>query len=177
MATPRSTGSIRASRVLGERGSGVEPAPAPEEVLDPRTPRRVVDHALARRQAILEIRRTGGFAFDGSDTDPYLLRAAAHYGVATDRDCPICQKQQLVDLTYVYSRELGYASGRARRPSELAGLAMNHGFLRVFTLEVCQGCGWNHVITTYMLGDGQPESRADCWISRERPYKPHNLLT
>ena len=160
MATPRSSGSIRASRVLGERGSGQEPAPPPEAIADPRAPREVVDHSLARRQAILEIRRTGGWTFDGDDTDPYLLRAAQHYGTATDRDCPICTKEKVVDLIYVYSRELGYASGRARRPVELPGLAMNHGFLRVFELEVCRGCGWNHVMTTYLLGDGQPRKPA-----------------
>lgn len=160
MATPRSTGSIRASRVLGERGTGSEPAPAAEEVADPKAPRQLVDHSLARRQAILEIKRTGGYHFDGSDTDPYLLRAAAHYGTQTERPCPICEEVNLVDLIYVYSRELGYASGRARRPQELPGLATSHGFLRVFTLEVCSGCGWNHVLTTYLLGDGKPRRPA-----------------
>lgn len=160
MATPRSGGGIRASRIRGESGSGAEPAPPAEPVADPRQPRQVIDHSLARRQAILEIVRTGGFHFDGSDTDPYLLRAAAHYGVETDRNCPICRRPQLTEVTYVYSRELGYASGRARRPSELPQLAMQHGFLRVFTLEVCQGCGWNHVLVTYQLGDGVPRKPA-----------------
>lgn len=156
MATQRSSGSIRATRVLGERGTGAEPAPPAETVADPTQPREIIDHSLARRQAIFEIRRTGGWTFDGEDTDPYLLRAAAHYGTPTDRDCPICTKRKVTDLIYVYSRELGYASGRARRPSELSGLAKTHGFLKIFELEVCEGCGWNHVMTTYLLGDGQP---------------------
>ena len=158
MVTPRSTGSIRATRIRGESGKDSGPGPAAEEVADPKLPRQVVDHSLARRQAILEIRRTGGFHFDGTDVDPYLLRAAAHYGVETDRDCPICRQHQVVDLTYVYSKELGYASGRARHPRELPKMATQYGFLRIFELEVCQGCGWNHVMQTYLLGDGQPRT-------------------
>lgn len=156
MASPRHP-TIRATRPRGESGQGgADPVEDPATITDPRTPRQVVDHALARREALLEIRRTGGFYFDGADTDPYLLRTAKHYGQATGRTCPVCSKVELVELTYVYSRELGYYSGRTRRPDELPQLAMNHGFLRVFTVEVCQGCGWNHVLVSYVLGDGRP---------------------
>lgn len=149
--------AIRATRPRGESGrGGADPVEDPAGIADPRTPRQVVDHSLARREALLEIRRTGGFYFDGADTDPYLLRTAKHYGIPAGRDCPVCAKHELVELIYVYSRELGYYSGRTRRPEELPQLAMSHGFLRVFTVEVCQGCGWNHVLLSYVLGDGRP---------------------
>jgi len=166
MAAPRS-GAIRGSKVVGTSGSGGDAGQTPEEVADPRRPRQVVDHALERREAILGIRRTGGFGFDGQDTDPYLLRAAKYYGQVTGRDCPICTKTELVELTYVYSRELGYSSGRIFQPEDLPKLAMNHGFLRVFTVEVCQGCGWNHVLVSYVLGDGKP---------RKALRKPRDLV-
>lgn len=155
MATPRSSG-VRGSRIRGSSSAASIPAEAPEPVEDPRVPREVIDHALARREAIYDIRRTGGFHFDGTDTDPYLLRAAKYYGIATERTCPICTVTHVVELTYVYSRELGYYSGRIYAPKELPKLAMQHGFLRVFTVEVCQGCGWNHVLVSYVLGDGIP---------------------
>lgn len=149
--------SIRATRLRGESGKGApDPVQNPAEIDDPRKPREVIDHALARREAILEIKRTGGFNFDGADTDPYLLRTAAHYGMPLDVVCPICEKVELVELIYVYSRELGYFSGRSRRPTELKELSLNHGFLKVFHVEVCQGCGWNHVLRSYVLGDGRP---------------------
>jgi hypothetical protein len=156
MPEPRSH-AIRGSRIRSQSGDAkIDVSPEPEKVDDPSRPREVIDHSLARREAIYEIRRTGGFHFDGTDTDPYLLRAAAHYGVATDRDCPICTKHKLDELTYVYSKELGYFSGRIYSKKELIPLSYKYGFLRVFDVEICQGCGWNHLLTSYVLGDGQP---------------------
>ncbi|MEY4347785.1 MAG: hypothetical protein RIS43_204 [Actinomycetota bacterium] len=153
----RRNNAIRGSRIRSQSGDPkLDVSPAPEDVVDPTIPREFIDHALERKQAIYEIRRTGGFHFDGNDTDPYLLRAAAHYGVETDRDCPICTKTKLSELTYVYSKELGYFSGRIYSRTELPSIARQYGFLRVFHVEVCQGCGWNHVLTSYVLGDGQP---------------------
>ena len=166
MAASRSS-AVRGTRIRGASSSAAAEAPIHEEVTDPRQPRQVVDHSLDRRAAILEIRRTGGFNFDGNDTDPYLLRAAKYYGIETQRDCPICTRTQLVELTYVYSRELGYYSGRIFAPAEIPAMASDYGFLRVFTVEVCQGCGWNHVLTSYVLGDGKPR--------RPRP-KPRDLV-
>ena len=149
--------AIRGSRIRSQSGDPkLDVSPAPEKIADPSSPRELIDHALARREAILEIRRTGGFHFDGNDTDPYLLRAAAHYGVELERTCPICTVTKLSELTYVYSRELGYFSGRIYSRDDLPHLSYQYGFLRVFHVEVCQGCGWNHVLTSYVLGDGQP---------------------
>lgn len=156
MAAPRNN-AIRGSRIKSQSGDArIDVSPAPEPIADPTAPREVIDHSLERRDAIYEIRRTGGFHFDGNDTDPYLIRAANHYGVDTNRDCPICSVTKLSDLTYVYSRELGYFSGRIYAKAELPRIARQYGFLRVFHVEVCTGCGWNHVLTSYVLGDGQP---------------------
>ncbi|MEY3408239.1 MAG: hypothetical protein RL038_1300 [Actinomycetota bacterium] len=167
MANPRQP-SIRATRLRGESGKGApDPEQNPDEIKDPRIPREVVDHALARREAILEIKRTGGFYFDGADTDPYLIRTAQHYGIPLERNCPVCEKVELQELIYVYSRELGHASGRSRRPNEIDELALNHGFLKVFHVEVCIGCGWNHVLVSYVLGDGRP---------RKPKRKPRDLV-
>lgn len=164
MANSRSA-AIRGTKPRGQ--SSLPSVETPEEVSDPTRPRHIVDHALARREAIMEIRRSGGFYFRSEDTDPYLLRAAASYGEATSRNCPICNVTEVVELTYIYSRELGHASGRVVNPEKLSSLAPNYGFLSVHTVEVCQGCGWNHALISYMLGDGQP---------RRTPRKPRDLV-
>jgi len=158
MATPRQS-SIKGSRLRSTSSGSLAPE-TPEEVQDPKVPRNVVDHALARREAILEIRRTAGFNFDGADTDPYLLRAAKYYGQTTERLCPICTKTVLNELTYVYSVELGYASGKIVKPTDLPRMASQYGFLSIYTVEVCQGCGWNHALVSYVLGDGKPRKAA-----------------
>lgn len=158
MATPRNN-SIKGSRLKATSSDRIAPE-TPEEVADPKAPRNLVDHSLARREAILEIRRTAGFNFDGADTDPYLLRAAKYYGQETTRKCPICNKTILIELTYVYSVELGHASGKIVKPKELPRMATQYGFLNIYTVEVCQGCGWNHALVSYTLGDGNPRKTA-----------------
>lgn len=118
--------------------------------------RAVVDYGLARR-ATLEALFTGGAsASDVCDADPYLLRAAHHHGQPTGRGCPVCRRQDLVELSYTFGDELGQYSGRIKSPPELALMAREHGEFRVYVVEVCQGCEWNHLTSSYVLGDGRP---------------------
>ena len=91
---------------------------------------------------------------DHTDADPYLLRAARHHGEATERPCPICRTEELVHVTYVFGDELGPFSGRVKSSAELPVMAYEHGHFRVYVVEVCTDCGWNHMITAFLLGDG-----------------------
>lgn len=172
MAQRRSGGSIRGTRVgtgparaaSGSRaGSRTKPdveidAAPRQPIANPEKPREVIDHSLARKAAINDILRTGGFNSDACDADPYLLRAAKWHGEHTGRPCPICRQpdREVVDLTYVYSKELGAFSGRIYAAEDVPGLARQHGILRVFVVEVCQACHWNHVVHAYVVGDGIP---------------------
>ena len=164
MAQRRQGGSIRGTRVgsgpssyRGPRESGAPDRPAVSEpIAHPEVPREVMDHSLALIAAIFDVLRTGGFNSDACDADPYLLRAAKWHGEETGNDCPICGKVELVELTYVYSKELGAFSGRLHPRGEIAALAQDHGVLRVFVVEVCQGCHWNHMVKSYVVGDGIP---------------------
>jgi len=118
--------------------------------------RAVVDYGLQRR-ATLEALFTGGAsANDVCDADPYLLRAARHHGQGTSRRCPVCRREDLVELSYTFGDELGQYSGRIKSPAELARMAHEHGEFRVYVVEVCQGCEWNHLTSSYVLGDGVP---------------------
>lgn len=158
--TRAGTGPSRSRSYGGAKKKTTTEAPdAPkvkEPLANPEVPREVIDHALSRRAAIFDIIRTGGFNSDACDADPYLLRAAKWHGEPRGEDCPVCDKVELVDLTYVYSKELGAFSGRLHPKREISELAKNHGVLRVFVVEVCQGCHWNHVVVSYVVGDGIP---------------------
>ncbi|WP_084000759.1 DUF5318 family protein [Actinomadura kijaniata] len=115
-------------------------------------PRLVVDYGLARRAVLAEL-RAGRLARDEAcDAHPYLLRAARHHGEPTDRPCPVCQQVRLVHVTYVYGDELGHAAGQAKGAAELAEMAKEYGEFRVYVVEVCQGCAWNHLTVSYVLG-------------------------
>ena len=173
MPGPRSS-QPRGARVRGEsstprpaRRSAKDLGPA-EPVADPTAPRGVIDYALQRRALLTAL--FGGRAFDGldvCDADPYLLKAARFHGVTSADRCPVCRRTDLVHVTYVYGDQLGHVAGSAVDPMRLDDLARRTGEFRVYTVEVCTECRWNHLITSYSLGDGVP---------RRAPARPPDLL-
>lgn len=105
---------------------------------------------------MLALRRGSASTTDLCDADPYLLRAAKNHGIGTERECPVCRKELLTELRYVYGDELGPFQGRIRAPRELEAMAHQHGEFRVYVVEVCLRCSWNYLTTSFLLGDGQP---------------------
>ncbi len=118
--------------------------------------RSIVDYSLQRRATLRSLFAGGAHTSDVCDADPYLLRAAKFHGEATERDCPVCRREPLTHVTYVFGDELGQYSGRVRRSAELELMAREHAEFRVYVVEVCQGCGWNYLTLSYVLGDGVP---------------------
>lgn len=134
-------------------------------------PRAVVDYGLARRAALTALRGGGATTReDVCDAHPYLVRAARHHGEQTGRECPVCRRLPLTEVRYVYGDELGGFAGRVKTVRELAEMAREHAEFRVYVVEVCAGgraagrsdlghgggCGWNHLVQSYVLGDGVP---------------------
>ena len=121
--------------------------------------RSVVDYGLARRATLASVRSGRTTIADVCDAHPYLLRAAKFHGEPTEDRCPICRKAKLTHVTYVYGDELGQYEGRVKQARELAEMAAEYGEFRVYVVEVCQSCGWNHLATSYVLGTGEPAVR------------------
>lgn len=134
-----------------------EPLPEPEDVVDPTRPRQVIDYAMQRRAALRGLVR-GGLRDDICDADPMLLRTAKYHGEPTQRPCPVCRTEPLTELTYTFGAEMGETSGRVRATADLAELAYEYGAFRVYRVEVCRRCGWNHLVVSYVLGDGRPRA-------------------
>jgi Family of unknown function (DUF5318) len=121
--------------------------------------RSVVDYGLARRATLASVFAGRTTVTDVCDAHPYLLRAAKFHGEPTDAACPICRKQKLTHVTYVYGDELGRYEGRVKRAPELAEMATEYGEFKVYVVEVCQSCAWNHLASSYVLGTGEPQTR------------------
>ncbi|PZG49814.1 hypothetical protein C1I98_11290 [Spongiactinospora gelatinilytica] len=122
--------------------------------------RAVVDYGLAKRATVRSL-RTGRTSFDDvCDAHPYLLRAARFHGEATDRPCPVCERQNVTHVTYVYGDELGRSVGRVKSTSDLAEMAHEYREFRVYVVEVCQGCAWNHLAVSFVLGNGDPPTES-----------------
>lgn len=118
--------------------------------------REVIDYSLQRRNTVSALRRRVRTLTptDACDADPMLIRAALHHGVRSDQPCPICSSTRLVLLNYVFGDQLGQYSGRIKSTPELEEMQGQFGEFKVCVVEVCTNCGWNHMILSYLLGDG-----------------------
>jgi hypothetical protein len=116
------------------------------------TRRGFIDYSLDKRATLLALFRG---VVDACDADPYLMRAAKYHGEKTERKCPVCKKDGLVELRYTFGDQLGQFSGRIKNAEELAEMEQEFGEFSVYVVEVCRECSWNHLCATYLLGDGR----------------------
>jgi hypothetical protein len=121
--------------------------------------RSVVDYALVRRATLADLAAGRVPRREVCDAQPYLLRAARYHGQATQDPCPVCRRD-LVHVTYTFGDSFRPdVNGRARAHRELVELAGAHPDFTVYLVEVCVDCRWNHLLTSYVLGTGEPARR------------------
>jgi hypothetical protein len=122
--------------------------------------RGVIDYALARRASLAALAAGRVRRADVCDAQPYLLRAARYHGEPSTTPCPVCRADAMSTVTYTYGDCFrAEANGRARATRELEALAAELAEFTVFVVEVCPGCRWNHLLTSYVLGTGEPVKR------------------
>lgn len=123
------------------------------------TQRQVVDYSLQRRALLREVLAGRVGVREVCDASPYLKAAAKFHGEPTEVRCPVCRREFLTYVHYIYGDELKQSAGQARSTAELLTLAMTFREFQVFVVEVCRGCDWNHLVEQYLLGrDGDAES-------------------
>lgn len=117
-----------------------------------RTQRQVVDYSLQRRALLREVYAGRVGVYEVCDASPYLKSAAKYHGEHTQIRCPVCRREYLTYVHYIYGDELKQSAGQARGKAELPVLAMTFREFKVYVVEVCRGCGWNHLVEQYLLG-------------------------
>ncbi|HVL85788.1 MAG TPA: DUF5318 family protein [Pseudonocardia sp.] len=125
-----------------------------------RSQRQVVDYALQRRALLADVHAGRVGVAEVCDASPYLLRAARFHGEASTETCPVCRRERLALVSWVFGDELKHAAGSARRPEELDRFAARYRDLSVYVVEVCRTCHWNHLVLSYVLGTGGSPDRA-----------------
>jgi hypothetical protein len=131
-------------------------------LVDDPTARYVVDYALARRATLAALRAGRIRPEDACDAQVYLRRAARYHGERTAEPCPVCQNADdpMTHVTYAFGECFpGAGNGRARPRKELRELATSMPDFTVFVVEVCLACGWNYLLTSYVLGTGEQVNR------------------
>lgn len=110
-----------------------------------------VDYRMARRAVLRDVRSGLRSRSDVCDAHPELLRAAKWIGEPAG-DCPLCEQDGLVHVTYVFPRHGKTARrGQAVTRDSLPGRVRKLGDLAVYTVEACRACGWHHLVEKYDL--------------------------
>lgn len=112
----------------------------------------MVDFTLRRRGVLTALREGTLGLGEVCDADVYLLRAAGFHGAVTETLCPVCRKENLAEVSWVFGDDLGAASGSARGADEIEQLALTHDAFTVHVVEVCRSCSWNHLVESYDVG-------------------------
>ncbi|WP_344581069.1 DUF5318 family protein [Nonomuraea roseoviolacea] len=115
--------------------------------------RRVVDDGLSARGVVRDPRSPG----EVCDAQPFLLHAARYLGEPTERLCPVCGRRNVTNVTYVDGDRLGRHTGQAKATSDLVEMDHDDDEIRVYVVEVCQGCSRNHMTVSLVLGNGPPD--------------------
>jgi Family of unknown function (DUF5318) len=131
----RSTGSQRGSRLPLGRSR--------------RSELNVIDYTLAKRALLRDAQVGLNSVNELCDAHPELMRAAKYVGEPTRIDCPVCGKDKLVLLAYVYGDRLRADNGRVWSIDTGMRMAAADPSTRCYVVEVCRACHWNHLRETF----------------------------
>jgi hypothetical protein len=134
----------------------------------------VIDYTLAKRALLRDARRGLLSIEDLCDAHPELVRAATHVGESTRDDCPVCAKEKLVLLAYVYGDALKHDNGRVWSIEIGLKLAADNEGSRCYVVEVCRGCHWNHLSEAFTARRGtsrRARARRDGLIEAASPRR------
>ena len=110
------------------------------------------DYRMQRRVVLRDLASGARTVTEVCDAHPDLVRAGIHIGTDVRDDCPVCDESQLKHVSYVFEdKRRTSPGGRAVPRQGLAQYAQRHGDLRVYTVEVCVGCRWHHLVESFQL--------------------------
>jgi hypothetical protein len=111
-----------------------------------------IDYRLVR-EATLKAWRDGALTrAQICDAQRELRRNAEFCGEIIDRPCPVCEEQDLVEVTYVFGPRLPKHGRCVTSDKELARIDARQCESQGYVVEVCVDCGWNHLTRSRQLG-------------------------
>jgi hypothetical protein len=114
--------------------------------------RGIVDHRLARRMLINQVRCGRLGQEQVCDAHPELIRAARNVGTQTSTRCPICELSDLKLVTYVFGARLPAHGRCVSTAKELRQLGNRSDELTAYVVEACVECRWHHLLRVLPLG-------------------------
>ena len=112
-----------------------------------------IEYRLMRESIVKEYRRGRLGRPDVCDAQPELLRVAKNLGRESETECPICEHEQLVHVTFAFGPGLppgGLPLADLRELRRKTGTATAD--VACYVVEVCTGCAWNHLLSVFAPG-------------------------
>lgn len=110
-----------------------------------------IDFRLERQRIISDYRAGALSRTDVCDAQPELRRNAAHCGDDTTDECPVCEDHNVRHVTYVFGPRLPGHGRCITSEAEMVRMRRRSGNFTGYVVEVCPGCGWNHLVRSYLL--------------------------
>ncbi|WP_106850332.1 DUF5318 family protein [Blastococcus sp. Marseille-P5729] len=114
--------------------------------------RGFIDYTFQRRAVLRELAEGRRTRDEVCDAQAYLKQAAAYHGDPTDRDCPVCGRHRVDLVHYVFGDRWKIGSGQAKTARQIMEMAPITSEFSVYVVEVCRGCGWNHLLESFVTG-------------------------
>lgn len=119
-----------------------------------------IDHRLARRALINEVKKGRVSRDSVCDAHPELIRAARNIGEATDTVCPICEKSKVALVTYVFGHGLPAHGKCVVERSDIERIqATGHDHV-AYVVEACPDCRWHHLLRVLAVPGKRASRRA-----------------
>ena len=114
-------------------------------------PRSEVSYLLERNN-VLEKYASGEISIhEICDAHPELIRAAHNYALPISGNCPICEEETLVTVSYVFGPRLTSHGRCVNSQKELDRIRKRKGTFICYDIEVCTRCSWNHLSKAFAL--------------------------
>ena len=110
-----------------------------------------VDYRLQRRRLLSDIDRGLIDRAEACDIHPELLRVARNAAPKSGENCPLCLKEDIRLVAYVFGPRLGAGGKCVISDEELQRISRRQGKFVSYEVEVCASCGWNHLLRRYPL--------------------------
>lgn len=132
-------------RTMQRKPTDPQRAPRPTFGRSKRSQLNVIDYTLAKRALLRDAQAGLQSVNELCDAHPELMRAAKYVGEPTRSDCPVCKKDKLVLLAYVYGDRLKQENGRVWSIDTGMRMAAADPDTCCYVVEVCRSCQWNHL--------------------------------
>jgi len=112
----------------------------------------VVEYGLVRHALLSALRQGVLTRDDVCDAHSELVRAATHLGRKSGERCPVCEQEELREVTYVFGAKLPAGGSCPATRTELLKLERREDPVQCYAVEVCVGCHFHHLARKWSAG-------------------------